>query len=185
MAVGSTSNPASASAARTRSRSTIVASTSPSRRVAERGRRDRGRRPGDRRRRAPLGEQRGGVGMRERVADAQGREAERLRHRAQDDEVGELVDPRRARARAVLDVRLVGDDDRLRRRARRAPRSPPARPSSRWGCRGCRPSGGRRPRRRRRRPPRAAWSRSGTARTSARRSRRARPGRGTPARAGG
>ena len=52
--------------------------------------------------------------MRERVPDTERGEAERLRERSQDDEVGKLVDPGSARARAVLDVRLVGDDDRLR-----------------------------------------------------------------------
>ncbi len=51
--------------------------------------------------------------MSEGKADPQGREAERLRHRPDHDEVLELVDPRGTRARPVLDVGLVHHDDRL------------------------------------------------------------------------
>ena len=66
--------------------------------LTQRRRCDRGGRARDRSRGTPLGENRGGLGVRERVADPQRREPERLRHRPHDDEVLELVDPRGARA---------------------------------------------------------------------------------------
>ena len=81
--------------------------------LTQRRRRDRGGRAGDRRRGTPLGENRGGLGVRERIADPQRREPERLRHRPHDDEVLELVDPRGARACTELHVRLVDDEDRV------------------------------------------------------------------------
>ena len=124
------------------------------------------------------------VGVRERVPDAKRGEAERLRQRPDDDEVRELVDPRRARTAPpystyasstttiVPGSRARELDDRLR-----------LDPASRSGCSGCRPSGD--PRRpsapttvaavQRRRDPVERVGRR-------RRSRRALPARGTPAR---
>ena len=85
---------------------------------AERCRGDCRRRPGDRCRRPALGEQRRGRRVRYGVAHAERGEAEGLRHRPDHDEVLELVDPRRARPRAILDVRLVDHHCRLRLAAR-------------------------------------------------------------------
>ena len=85
----------------------------------------------------------GELGRRDRVADAQRRQAERLRQRADRDQVRRLRDQRDDRLAAVLDVRLVDDDGGVRaprRRGRRSPRARRARPS---GCSGCRSRRGR------------------------------------------
>ena len=83
-------------------------------RLPQRGRRDprRGRRDA-RRRPAPL-ELGGGLRRRDRVADAQRGEAERLRERPQHDQVRQLGDERHAGDAGELPVRLVDDDRRLR-----------------------------------------------------------------------
>ena len=114
-----------------RSRSAIVASTSPRRgsrsaavAIAAAG-------PGDRRRGAALGEQRRGVGVRERVADAQRGEAERLRHASAGRRGSEA---RRPTARTS--ARRTRRTPRRRRRSTRGRRAralddrPPARPTS-------------------------------------------------------
>ena len=135
-------------------------------------RRNPGGRAGDARGRpAPL--QLGGdVGRGDGVPDPQRREPERLRERAQDDQIRQLLDERDAGDARVLEVRLVDDDGRVRMRPRELRDLVDGRRSSPVGLFGLQtqisaaPSGSGRPRR----PP-ARW-RSGRARTSARRSRR-------------
>ena len=85
-------------------------------RIAQRGGRDPGGRRGDGGRVAPLVELARDLGRGDRVADAQRGEAERLRERPQDDEVRRLRHERRRRLAAVLEVRLVDDDGRVRER---------------------------------------------------------------------
>ena len=82
-------------------------------RIAERGRGDPCRGSGDGGGRPARLEHRRGRGRGDREPDPQGRVAEGLRHRAQDDQVGALVEPRDDRLAAVLDVGLVDDDRRL------------------------------------------------------------------------
>ena len=82
-------------------------------RRAERGCADRGGGACDGRRRPTLGEERRRVRMREGEADPKSCEPERLGERSQNHEVGQLVDPRRTRPGAILDIRLVYHDDRL------------------------------------------------------------------------
>ena len=86
-------------------------------RLAERGGGDpRGGRA-DRRGIAAAVELGGELGRRDRVADAQRREAERLRQRADRDQVRRRRDQRDDRLAAVLEVRLVDDDGGVRHRA--------------------------------------------------------------------
>ena len=82
-------------------------------RVAERGCGDAGGGRGDRRRRSPRLEHRGRCGSCNRVPDPERCVAEGLRHRAQDDQVGALVEPWDDGLAAVLDVRLVDHDRRF------------------------------------------------------------------------
>ena len=82
-------------------------------RIAERGRRDARRRSGDGRGRPSRLEHGRGRRRGDREPDPEGRVAEGLRHRAQDDQVRALVEPRDDGLAAVLDVRLVDDDRRL------------------------------------------------------------------------
>ena len=102
----------SASARARRSRVDVEA------RFAQRGGRDPGRGSCDRRRRPPPVELAGDVRCGKRVADAQRREAERLREAANRDQVRRIRDQRHDRLAPVLEVRLVDRDDR--RRAGRA-----------------------------------------------------------------
>ena len=139
---------------------------------AESCRSDRRRRPGDRCRRPALGRASAAVaGMRHGVAHAERGEAEGLGQRPDRDEVLELVDPRRARPRAVLDVRLVDHHGRLRaRRARARPASSASTqpPTGLFGLQTQRSSAASSAARHGLR--RAAWSRCRRAHTSARRS---------------
>ena len=78
--------------------------------VAERCRGDTSRRCGDRRGSSTGVEQRGGCWSGDGVADAERGVTERLRHRAQHDQVRALVEPGDDGLAAVLDVGLVDDD---------------------------------------------------------------------------
>ena len=79
-------------------------------RVAKRGCGDAGGRRGDRRGRSPRLQHRGRCRSRNRVPDAERGVAEGLRHRAQHDQVGALVEPWDDGLAAVLDVGLVDHD---------------------------------------------------------------------------
>ncbi len=81
----------------------------------------------------------------DRPADAKRSEAERLRERAQDDQVRLLGEQRHAGRARVLVVGLVDHDGGRRMRARAARRSRPGRAAPRSGCSGCRPRSGPRP----------------------------------------
>ena len=87
-------------------------------RVAQRGGREPGGRAAHVRRCAAELEVGGHLGRGERVADAQRREAERLRERAQHDHVRVPLEQRHARDARVLVVRLVDDDRRVGVRVR-------------------------------------------------------------------
>ena len=132
-----------ASARRTRSRSAMVASTSSSRLPQRRRRDPRGGRGHARRGAAQL-ELRRGLRRRDRVADAQRGEAERLRERSQHDQVRLLGDQRHAGGAGELEVRLVDDDGRVRVLARDRRDLVHDRAARRSGCSGCRPRSGRR-----------------------------------------